>query len=171
VRRIRQSAWIFVVLSVLNPVLHGECIPFAEALKHVGEGRCVTGRVLRVRQGPKGTHYLDFCEDYRTCKFTAVIFHHDLRHVGDIRQLEGRQVEIRGDVKMYDGRAEIIVEDASQLGGDGARLPRLPKDYDVEQRGHYSSGTFSHPSSSSSTASTKRQPASIPAIIPQDSPE
>ena len=150
------------------PALHAACIPVAEALEHVGEERCVTGKVFRVQEGVKGIHYLDFCEDYRTCTFTVVIFRGDLRHVGDIRQLQDRLIEIHGDVKNYDGRAEIILRDASQLSGDAARLPRLPKDFDVEQKGRFSAGAFSHPKASSTSTSKKRQPATIPAEIPED---
>lgn len=128
----------------------------------------MTGKIYHVQQGSKGTHYLDFCEDYRTCTFTVVIFRGDLRHVGDVRQLEGRTIEIHGDVKLYDERAEIILEDASQLRGDGARIPRLPKDYDVEQRGHYNPGILSRPGTSNTTTSKKRQPATVPAVVPED---
>jgi hypothetical protein len=146
---------------------YAACIPSTEAVKHVGESRCITGKVFRVQQGNKGTHYLDFCDDYRTCTFTVVIFRGDLKHVGDVRQLQDHLIEVHGDVKLYDGRAEIILTDSSQLGGDGARIPRLPKDYDVEQRGHYSAGTLSRPSSSTTTTS-KRQPATVPTILPDD---
>jgi hypothetical protein len=52
-----------------------------------------------------------------------------------VRQLEGREVEIRGELKAYDGRAEIILENAAQLGGQAARISPLPKSFDVEQLG------------------------------------
>jgi hypothetical protein len=153
---------------LLCPFLRAGCIPFTEALKHVGEDRCITGKVFRILEGIKGVHYLDFCEDYRACTFTVVIFHGDLKHIGDVRQLQDRLIEIHGDVKNYDGRAEIVLRDASQLSGDAARLPRLPKDFDVEQKGHYSAGTFNHSQSSNTNTSKKRRPATVPAAVPQD---
>ena len=152
----------------MSSSLQAACIPFTEALKHVGEERCITGKVFRIQEGVKGIHYLDFCEDYRTCTFTVVIFRGDLKHIGDIRQLQDRLIEIHGDLKNYDGRAEIILRDTSQLDGKSARLPRLPKDFDVEQKGHFNPGTLSRPQSSSTTTSKKRQPATIPAEIPSD---
>jgi hypothetical protein len=36
-------------------------------------------------------------------------------------------VEIHGQAKEYDRRAEIILEEYRQLGGAGARIPPLPK--------------------------------------------
>jgi hypothetical protein len=167
--RFAKTSWLLIFCSLLFcPALQAKCVPFSEAFNHVGESRCVTGKIFRVQQGSNGIHYLDFCDDYRTCTFTVVIFRGDLKHVGDIRELQDRLVEIHGDVKEYDGRAEIILKDASQLGGDGARIPRLPKDFDVDQKGHFSAGNFSHPRTSSSTTSKKRQTTTIPAEVPDD---
>jgi hypothetical protein len=61
--------------------------------------------------GARGVHFLDFCDDFHLCPFTVVIFPGDLKSVGDVRQLQGRMVEIHGQVKEYDGRAEIVLEE------------------------------------------------------------
>jgi hypothetical protein len=129
-----------LALCVGTPAFCGECLPFDQAQKHIGETRCITGKVVRVQAGTKGTHYLDFCEDYHLCPFSVVVFSHDLRNVGDVRQLAGKVIEIRGEVKEYDDRAEIILESRKQLSGSAAMLPPLPKSFDVEQRGHFSAG-------------------------------
>ena len=97
----RFSFCAFLVFLFSSP-LFGACAPFSEALTHIGEVGCITGRVVRVQQGLRGVHYLNFCEDYRVCPFTAVVFPHDLKNVGDIRRLEGKQVKIHGPVKGYD---------------------------------------------------------------------
>ncbi len=123
------------------PSLHAsDCIPIGQASQHVGETRCVTGKVVRVKVGVKGVHFLDFCEDQMACPFTVVVFEHDLKDVGDVRRLAGRTIEIRGAVKLYDGRPEIILNRISQITGGAAMIPPLPKAYDVENRGHYSAG-------------------------------
>lgn len=74
------------------------------------------------------------------CPFTVVVFSHDLKDVGDVRRLAGRTIEIKGPVKLYDGRAEIILNRISQISGGAAMIPPLPKSYDVENRGRYSAG-------------------------------
>src|ERR1043165_455252 len=135
--------WCVVVWVLANAVLcFGVCLPIHEAQNHIGETRCVTGKVVRIAQGDKGVHFLDFCENHNTCPFTVVVFPSDLRYIGDVRQLTGKTVEIHGPVKLYDGRAEIILNDLRQLKGDGVKLPPLPKTYDVERKGRYSPGTF-----------------------------
>jgi hypothetical protein len=95
-----------------------------------------------------------------------VIFPHDLKNVGDVYQLAGRTVEIRGELKEYDGRAEIILEKAAQLGAEGRRISPLPKNFDVEQRGHFSAGRF-RPSRSRHPRPKRQQPT-LPAEIPED---
>jgi len=130
-----------LVLLVLCATLHAsDCIPFREAAQHVGETKCVSGTVHRVRVGTKGVHFVDFCEDQMACPFTVVVFPADLKDVGDVRHLEGRTIEVHGPVKLYDGRAEIILNRISQIEGGAAMIPALPKNYDVENRGHYSPG-------------------------------
>ena len=117
-----------------------DCVPFQEARKHVDETKCVTGKVIRVKVGESGVHFLDFCEDQAACPFVVVVFSHDLKDVGDVRRLAGRTIEIVGNVKLYEGRPEIILSRISQIRGGAAMIPPLPKNYDVENRGHFSAG-------------------------------
>jgi hypothetical protein len=43
-------------------------------------------------------------------------------------------------VKLYDGRAEIVLNRVSQVSGGSMLIPPLPKNYYVEKQGHYSAG-------------------------------
>jgi len=117
-----------------------DCLPVGDAKQHVGETKCITGRVSRVKVGAKGVHFVDFCEDQASCPFTVVVFPSDLKDVGDVRRLAGHVIEINGPVKLYDGRAEIVLNRVSQLTGGSTLIPPLPKNYDVEKQGHYSAG-------------------------------
>jgi hypothetical protein len=134
------------------------CIPFSEAGKYIGSNKCVSGKVVQVEAGDKGVHFVDFCADHARCPFSVVVFASDLRHVGDVRDLAGREIEVHGDIKEYDGHAEIILERVGQLQGEAARIPPLPKDYDVERRGHYSAGKFSKPKKTTTYKKKKAPP-------------
>ena len=138
-----------------------DCVSFAEASKHVGTSACVSGTVLHVEDGRNGAKILNFCKD-KACPFTVVVFPSDLKKMGDVRQLEGRQVEIKGTIQDYDGRAEIILRRSQQLG-EGAFLlfPTVPTDYDVERPGHYSAGRFKHPKEPKKKDTKQREPMSI----------
>lgn len=135
------AKWLIFLFLVFACCVCGasDCISFQQAAQHVGESQCVTGKVVHVKAS-KGVHFLDFCEDQMGCPFTVVVFSHDLKDIGDLRRLSGRTIEIHGPVKLYQGRAEIVLSRISQVTGGAALLPPLPKDYDVENRGHYSAG-------------------------------
>jgi hypothetical protein len=98
--------------------------------------------------------------------FSVVVFSSDLKNVGDMGQLVGKTIEIRGEVKEYDGRAQIILQKAVQLDGGGVRLSPLPKSFDVEERGHFSAGQ-SH-AAKRPTTSKKKQSATLPIDVPED---
>jgi hypothetical protein len=153
-------------LALLFPsVVSAACIPFDQAKKHIGETQCVAGKVLRVEIGSRGVHYLDFCEDPQSCSFSVVVFSDDLKNLGDVGQLEGKTIEIRGEVKEYDGRAEIVLQKAAQLEGGAVRLTPLPKAFDVEERGHFSAGQSR---ASKKRATTKKPSTTLPIDVPED---
>ena len=89
-------------------------ITYTEAPNHVGEYCCVVGKIDHVRT-PKETTFLNFCPDYRTCPFGAVIFRSYAYKFPNPKQYEGKLVEITGLVKSYQGRPEIILNDPSQI--------------------------------------------------------
>ena len=91
------------------------CIDFREAQSHTGQTGCITGRVLRTYTSRSGVTFLDFCPDYRNCAFSGVVFASDRSKFGDLTTLGSRQVEIRGPIISYKGRAEIILHDPEQL--------------------------------------------------------
>ena len=137
---LKLSFYCLILASVTPSFAASDCLPIRDAKQHVGEIKCVTGKVLRVKVGPRGVHFVDFCEDQMACPFTVVVFPHDMKDIGDVRRLAGQIIEIRGPVKLYDGRAEIILNRISQLTAGSTLIPPLPKNYDVEKQGHYSAG-------------------------------
>ncbi len=165
---VRTSPTLFLLLYVFLALYsYAACIPFDQARDHLGETECVTGKVVRVKEGNRGVRFLDFCEDYRLCTFTVVVFPYDLKKIGDVRQLAGKMIEIRGEIKEYDDRAEIVLENSKQLGGGAMSLPPLPRNFDVEERGHYSVGS-AHASKSRYPSRKKKGTPTLPVEIPED---
>jgi DNA/RNA endonuclease YhcR with UshA esterase domain len=164
--------FFFLVTSLITIVLlnvvdfasnssNSGCVSFAEAGKHLGTNQCIRGTVLRVETGAKGTKILNFCAE-KTCPFTVVVFPADVKKMGDIHQLEGRQIEIKGTVQDYDGRAEIILRRSQQLGEAAFHLfPTVPTDYDVERKGHGSAGSSKRPKAAKTTTPKQGAPVSI----------
>jgi hypothetical protein len=91
------------------------CVDINHAESLVGKNGCITALVLRVFSARSGNTFLDFCENYRTCSFTSVIFAADQSKFGNLQSLQGKRVEIRGEVVTYQGHAEIIIHDPRQV--------------------------------------------------------
>ncbi len=144
-----------VLVASLSAIAAAKCIPIEQAQSKIGDHACVSGRVLKIGDS-RGAQFLDFCDDHRKCPFSAVVFDRDLRDVGDIRDLAGKNVEIHGTITAYEGQPQIILKHARQLHGV-VRLPPVPKEYDVERRGRYSPGKFKTPKGKRRATSPKRQ--------------
>jgi hypothetical protein len=153
-----MGRWI-VLLLLAMPAFAKNCIPFEQAPEHIGKTMCVTGRVMKVGQSSRGSMFLDFCDDYRKCPFVVIVFQSNLKSVGDVRTLEGKDIEITGKIKEWDDRAEIILKNAGQLEGMTEKLPPIPKIYDADKHGNYSAGKYSGPRSKHPTHKRTTQPA------------
>ena len=144
-----------ISIALLTSLSHSECLSIEQTKDKTGARACVSAKVLKVVAG-RGAHFLDFCEDYTKCPFTVVVFDRDLRDVGDVRQLEGKTIEVHGKIVQYEGRSEIILRDAAQLMGGSPRLPPVPKSYDAERRGNFSAAAKK--TGSTSTTKPKKPP-------------
>ena len=71
-----------IVLAIPRLLSASDCIPIQQVSHDLGETRCVAGKVLKIRIGNKGVHFLDFCEDQLACPFTVVVFQSGLKDVG-----------------------------------------------------------------------------------------
>jgi micrococcal nuclease len=100
--------------SLQNP----RSVPHGAAGKYAGRMMTVTGKVVRVHEGPRAVH-LNFGPDYRT-DFTAVIYRKDLSRLSGeglllpVTGYQGRKVSVTGVIRAYNG-PEIIVRDADQV--------------------------------------------------------
>ena len=137
---VKIISFILLILFLLSLTAAAACIPFTEAPQHVGESRCIKGKVVNIGGSNSGSQYLNFCDDYRRCAFSVVVFRSNLKDVGDVRQLEGKDIEIFGKITTWRGRTEMVLRDVRQLKGEAANIPPIPKTYDVERKGTFSAG-------------------------------
>ena len=158
-----------ILLLIIPSLAVAGCIPFNEAPQHIGETRCVKGKVLRIEQSQPGFESLSFCIDQRKCAFTALVFFGDPGSAASLRELQGKTIKIHGLVKESNGDAQIVLRDSRQLLPDDSGVPSFMKTYEVEERGHYSAGTSHAPKARRTT--TKKQTATLPIEIPEDTEE
>jgi hypothetical protein len=161
------SAKQVTLIILFSSFSFSACIPFSEAAQHVGETRCIKGKVLRVDEAKPGFASLSFCKDQRKCAFTALVAAANSENFSALMELQGRTIKIHGLVKDFNGDAQIVLQDSRQLLSDDSEMPSFMKAYDVEERGHYSAGTSHAPKTKRAT--TKKQTATLPIDIPVDS--
>src|SRR3989344_1427229 len=90
-------------------------IKYTEAPDHIGEEASVTGTLVEAYTSKTGTTFLNFCEDYKSCAFSAVIFASDAKKFDDLKAFEGKKITVTGTITEYQGQAEIKVSSPSQL--------------------------------------------------------
>jgi hypothetical protein len=88
---------------------------YFEAPAHIGERASVRGRLIDVHPTSRGTAFLDFCVNYKSCPFSGVIFADDVQKFGNLSLYEGKTGALTGIISSYRGRAEIKLSDPSQL--------------------------------------------------------
>jgi acylphosphatase len=83
-----------------------------EADKHYGQEIIVTGRVAQVTIRPK-VIFLNLDRPHPDSPFTVVIF--PGTYLADVKALDGKAVEIKGKIKNYHDKPEIVLDGTDQL--------------------------------------------------------
>ena len=84
------------------------------AEKHYQETVVVTGKVAQVSIRPKLV-YINLDKKFPESPMTCVIFARATNEFGNLKALEGRDVEIKGKIEEYRDKAQIILNSSNQL--------------------------------------------------------
>jgi DNA/RNA endonuclease YhcR with UshA esterase domain len=88
----------------------------ADARAHVGQTVTVEGVVSEVHVASgSGMTFIDMGGHYPANVFTAVIFRDDAGKFPNVAALNGKTVDVTGMIRLYKGKAEIILKTADQL--------------------------------------------------------
>ena len=90
-------------------------IDYTDAPAHIGETASVRGTLVKTYTSKTSTVFLNFCENYKTCPFSGVIFADDAKKFGDLSRYNGTTVTLTGKIVSYQGKAEIVLSDTGQL--------------------------------------------------------
>jgi len=104
-----------LLLAAASPV-RAQNIDAADAKAHVGQTVTVQGTVSAVHTiAGVGVTFIDMGERYPDVTFTAVILPGDAAKFPNAAALEGKDVAITGLVRLYQGKPDILLQDATQL--------------------------------------------------------
>ena len=84
----------------------------ADAAKYYDQVMIVTGKVAQVSIRPKMI-FLNLDRAYPDSPFTVVMF--PGKYLADVKALNGKSIEIRGKIKNYNDKPEIVLDSTNQL--------------------------------------------------------
>jgi len=117
----RKMSAVLAVLAVTLKVSAADTnapaplkISAADAANYYDQDVVVTGTVAQVTIRPTVT-FLNLDKPYPESPFTIVIFHGHSQFYGDADALRKKSIEIRGEVKKYHDKPEIVLDRTNQL--------------------------------------------------------
>ena len=112
----KELAFIFIIYIFFSYNSYSQIkITANEAGNHIGEFAIVAGTVSQVYHSRGGTCFLDIDGEYPNNIFVGVIFKSDVKQFTDIENYEGKKIEVKGAIKEYNGKPEIILRNQSQI--------------------------------------------------------
>jgi len=108
-----------VALALSAAAAHAEPLAPEDAAKHVGEKATVCGTVAAAKYaaqtGGRPT-FIDFGKPYPDTTFTALILGNDRPKFGTPeKSVPGKEVCVTGEIRLYNGKPEILLTDPKQL--------------------------------------------------------
>jgi DNA/RNA endonuclease YhcR with UshA esterase domain len=89
-------------------------ISAADATNYYDREMTVTGKVAQVTIRPTVT-FLNLDEKFPISPLAVVIIHGHSSYYGDANALKGKSIEIRGVIKKYKDKPEIVLDSTNQL--------------------------------------------------------
>ncbi|MBN8709760.1 MAG: hypothetical protein BGO12_03380 [Verrucomicrobia bacterium 61-8] len=112
-----KSPLILLALLLFPALIFAEDIPPEAAGKHVGKHGTVSGILIEVAEN-NGNYFLNFGKHHPQQVFQGFVPASSAEAVNqktELKQLEGRQVEISGRIELHKGCPEIVITKASQI--------------------------------------------------------
>jgi len=137
---VRRAAWIIAIALMTSSAWSSErgCITPELAVKHVNKDVCLMAHVYDVIELADGTRFLDLCSPLTTdaeCRFTVVSLKSDRNDVGDLEQYRGLDIQLRGTIRPFNARTEMVLSRERQFHGGSEKFhpnPALLKGYSAE---------------------------------------
>jgi endonuclease YncB( thermonuclease family) len=95
--------------------LVGDAVPACQAQNFVGQDVIIEGKVVDVYTSSSNTVFINFEKPYPNSCFTAVIFKSDLKKFTDVEQYTNQFVRVKGKIKIYEGKPEVILENEDMI--------------------------------------------------------
>ncbi len=109
-----RSVSVIFILITFTAFAQTKITP-SQAKDHIGKTVIVSGKVDQVTHSSTGTWFINMGGKYPDNAFTAVVFKSDADKFTNLKDLEGKTIEVKGKIKEYRGTPEIILNDPDQM--------------------------------------------------------
>jgi hypothetical protein len=109
-----MTASLIFSASIALIVAQGGAIKADQARAHIGQTATVEGRVS-VSKTPAGEAYLDIGGDGASAPFSAYVSRTNSAKFQDVEKLDGKNVQITGQISTFRGKPEIFLTDPTQI--------------------------------------------------------
>jgi hypothetical protein len=123
-----RSPWYAIALLFLCGAALAQknalCVDAEAAADSEGKNICLAAHVYSIAE-LDGTRFLDICAPQTSdddCHFFIASFATDRGAVGDLSSLRDADIQIRGTVQIYQGRAMIVLNRRQQLHGGNEKF-------------------------------------------------
>ncbi|HTA65982.1 MAG TPA: hypothetical protein VK753_10805 [Xanthomonadaceae bacterium] len=99
--------------AVLGCSASAASIPDSEASSHIGQTVTLDCNVASIHASGGGTTFVNCGAPYPRQNASLVVFAG--RNVGNLQQYQGRHLLVRGTLKLYKDRPEIVLDSAAQI--------------------------------------------------------
>ena len=136
----RLAAWILIFVATTMPALASPkgCIAPESTRDYLNKDVCVNAHVYEVIELSDGTRFLDLCSPETPddkCRFSIVSLNADRKDVGDLARYRQQDIQIRGIIRPFNFRTQIILSREQQFHGGSEKFrtnPALLKGFSAE---------------------------------------
>jgi exonuclease VII large subunit len=114
---LKNIKYLIVVISIImfSNINAQKTYTPEEAKDHLDEVIIIKGEVTQVSTTRAGQVYFNMGGKYPQNKFSAVILKTNVSKFDNIKDYEGKIVEVTGKVKIYNSKPEIVLEKKEQI--------------------------------------------------------
>lgn len=115
--KLNRFAIAFCGFAFVGMIFAGDVPDYSptEAGKHAGEKATVTGKIEDAHRAQGGSIFLNMGGKHPNEEFVAFIPAKYAEKFSDIEKYDGAVVTVSGEIKMHEGKPEIIVTEPAQI--------------------------------------------------------
>jgi exonuclease VII large subunit len=112
---LKKLLLLFIILSGTRNYFAQEAITTEEISNSIGKDVIVVGQATQVKIMESKMVYINIDGEFPDNKLTGVVFKKDADKFENVKDYEGKKVELTGKLELYKGKPQIVLKKKEQL--------------------------------------------------------